>query len=391
MSSWTQRSVAMVFGGGVMVCAMAGQAVAQDAFEGAPAVRLPAAAGDAEADWTLATGLLQQAQYREAQTAFSAFAQAYPDDPRARYARSLAGALREMIAMPDREVAVVSQAGRIEVVVFSTLWGIGTGALLGVELAEAMDSGDGKVPLWTAIAGGGLGLGLSLWLTGDRPPTAGQASLISSAGVWGYGLGFELALGTPLGERCETDFDLVSCGTNDHALRLLPVAVSTLGIAGAVVYGHYFPEVTTGDVALVNTAGLWTTATALELLLLLDLNTAHVPFDAALVGSLVGLGGGAYLASQFEVSRARMNLINLAGLLGVGLGAAIAATAELDSSQGWGGVLIGSQVAGLTTGILLTRNRTPRGAEPSAALQLSPMFAQDHRGTTRGLSLHAAW
>lgn len=391
MSSWTQRCVAMVFGGGVMVCAMAGQAVAQDAFEGAPAVRTPAAVGDAEADWNAATLLLQQAVYSDARSAFTAFARTYPNDPRAPYARSLAAALREEIAAPPGEVEVVGQAGRIGVVLFSTLWGMGTGALLGLELAEALDASPGKTALWTSIASSGVGLGLSLWLTADDPPTSGQAALITLAGLWGYGLGLELALGTSLGESCETDFDLVSCGTNDHALRLLPVLVSSVGIAGAVAYGHYFPDVSAGDVAIVDTTALWTTVTALELLLLFDIETPRVPFDAALIGSVVGLGGGAYLASQFEVSRGRMNLINLSGLLGVGLGAAIAATFELDNEQVWGGVLIGSQVAGLTTGILLTRNRGARQADARAALQLSPMFSQDHRGTTRGLSLHAAW
>ena len=220
---------------------------------------------------------------------------------------------------------------------FSTLWAAGTGGILGVEIiGDEWSDAESKIPIWTAVAGGGLGLGLSLFLTADDPPTEFQSGLISSAGVWGYALGAELVFGTPI-SVCETDsWSDTYCDPSPHAARMVPVALSTAAVTAAVLYGRARPDLPVGDLALINSAGAWGMATALAIMAVGRVDSPRRPSDFMAAGTAVGLVGGVAMTPFLTVSRSRMWLINLSGMLGVGLASAIVATAEADDERAWG-------------------------------------------------------
>jgi hypothetical protein len=89
-----------------------------------------------------------------------------------------------------------------------------------------------------------------------------------------------------------------------------------------------------------------------------------------------------------------VQLINLSGVLGLGLAAAVGSSANTVDASSWGLLLLGGQTAGLATGALVTRNR-PASARASNALnslQVAPTMVGDGTGRQhRGLMLSGRW
>jgi hypothetical protein len=139
---------------------------------------------------------------------------------------------------------------------------------------------------------------------------------------------------------------------------------------------------------------LWGTATALEFALIAEHEGRHAPIDAMLIGTTVGMGTGIFLATRYNVSRSRVGLINLSGLLGAGLGAAIGATAEVDTTPAWGGLLLGGQTLGLALGAVLTHQRPSRARaerDNGPSVSVAPLLARGPNGAYRGLTLSSQW
>jgi hypothetical protein len=317
-------------------------------------------AENASEAWSSIMEFLDAGNFEAAERALADFRTTYAADPRTRYADAIRSALRDTLGRPDTEAKVTGQAGRVGLAAFSTLWGAGSGALIGFEIAAARDrEGLDTTPIWTAVGGAGLGLGLSLALTSDRAPTRNQASVVSSAGVWGYALGAELAFGTPI-SSCSGYW----CDPSPHAARLVPLSVSSLAVLGAALYARARPDVPMGDVALVNAGGAWGFITGMSVMAIGRMDSLRRPADMMLAGTAVGLATGLTLSPFVTASRSRIWIINMSGALGAGLGLAVAATAGAEDERAWGVAALVGQTVGLATGALLTKRRASRRGDP---------------------------
>jgi uncharacterized protein YfiM (DUF2279 family) len=356
----------------------------------------PALASEADALWRAAAQALADSDPEGARDWWREFASLYPNDERAAAASRLADVITAVVLTPERENTITSQAGRVELAIFSTLYGASVGLLLGIEAAEGANSYSSNAPIWLSLGGAGLGLGLSLAVTRGDHVRPSQAALVTSGGVWGYTIGLELVGGTNVFRTCEEDefYGDEYCTVSSSAIRMVPLAFSAVAVGSTAYIAHRFPDLPAGDIALVNSGGLWGTSTGVLLALLLNLEGDTTPANAMLPATILGLGAGAALAPRLDISRTRVQLINLSGVLGLGLAAAVGSSANTVDASSWGLLLLGGQTAGLATGALVTRNR-PASARASNALnslQVAPTMVGDGTGRQhRGLMLSGRW
>jgi uncharacterized protein YfiM (DUF2279 family) len=356
----------------------------------------PASATEADTLWRAAAQALADSDPEVARDRWREFASLYPNDERAAAASRLADVITAVVLTPERENTITSQAGRVELAIFSTLYGASVGLLLGIEAAEGANSYSSNAPIWLSLGGAGLGLGLSLAVTRGDHVRPSQAALVTSGGVWGYTIGLELVGGTNVFRTCEEDefYGDEYCTVSSSAIRMVPLAFSAVAVGSTAYIAHRFPDLPAGDIALVNSGGLWGTSTGVLLALLLNLEGDTTPANAMLPATILGLGAGAALAPRLDISRTRVQLINLSGVLGLGLAAAVGSSANTVDASSWGLLLLGGQTAGLATGALVTRNR-PASARASNALnslQVAPTMVGDGTGRQhRGLMLSGRW
>jgi hypothetical protein len=306
---------------------------------------------DADACWSIGLNLLAADAWLDARSAFRAFARAFPDDRRAGRASALADALVDA-SEGTEETGLLQQNGRIELVVFSTLYGATLGGL------TASMASDTTRAVVLASAGTGIaGLTASLLATQGRPVTASQAALISSSTVWGGALGV-------IGTAAFLPDDAL-----DFPVAEAIVGGSLVGLAGGVAGAIVYPELPRGDISFVNSMGFWTgTTTVLTALLVTNGDVEGRPlFQATLATTVLGLGGGALLARSVDVSANRMRLINLGGGLGTALAAGLVVLDDDPSVSSVTGALLVGEILGLGAATLLTHNRRGRSARSDAA------------------------
>jgi len=347
---------------------------------------------DADACWDLGLGLLQRREWEAATSVMRSFARMWPDDDRGSRAQAVADAI-ESSGRSGRETALVQQSGRVELVVFSTLYGAGLGSLAG-----SFSDGDGSTIAITSAVGGLAGLATSILVTKDRPVTASQAALISTGALWGFGIG---ALGAATVDQyraadkrlfdkdCNDDVGYCYDTYRSPRWREWGIGISLAGLTGAAVLAHKYPDLPLGDIAVVNSAGLWGTVFAGELTGLVlggDNVSEHSIARGALAGTLLGLGGGIALANQVDVSANRVRLANLGGALGAGIGFAVISQLDYPDIRTLVGIQLGSQVVGITSALLLTRERannrrraevTLPNARPRLAWNVAPTTLND--------------
>jgi hypothetical protein len=348
--------------------------------------------------WELAATALARGDHALAREGWQVFALQFPRDPRAGLAQRLVAAISPGPLAPGRERALTSQTGRVQLALISAFYGASVGLVLGMEVAAGSHSLDPEAPIWLSVAGTGAGLGLSLGLTRGRYIHPSQANLITAGAVWGYALGLGMVAGFPAWEVCQVDRwgpapedSYAWCDVPDRTWRLVPLATSAVAVGSMVALGRRFPDLPAGDIALTNAGGLWGGLTGLWLSMLADANTQHAPPAFMVTGASAGLITGGLLARRLEISRARMQIINLSGGLGLGLAGAVGATADVQDAPAWGGLLIAGQAAGLATGALLTRHREP-GTARRADLQLAPTMLAGPDGRSRqGVVLSGRW
>jgi hypothetical protein len=227
--------------------------------------------------------------------------------------------------------------GKSELLVASTAFGLLEGGILATGLTD-----DKLAVTLTSIAGGAVGfLAPFLLLPSDVP--VGQTSLMIGGRGWGGLEGFSVAAMIYGGN---TD-------ANRREVSLITVASSvTLGV-GATVLARKL-DLSPGDAALVNSGAIWGTATGVM---------SYVAFgqEERLLGPLlfaglnVGLLAGSGLATQLEIKRGHVAMIDLSGVVGLVTGIALANAVKLASDDkqvarfGLGGMALG-----LVAGAILT-------------------------------------
>lgn len=273
---------------------------------------------------------------------------------------------------PDR-------SGRVELVAYTTLYGIWTG-IAGSIVAEL----NSLSILATVLTGGGA-LTASLLATREGEFTEGQAALVSTAGNWATWNGVALSMAL---------YD----GDNEGDVVLSAATLAGLaGITGALIFKDHRPD--EGDVALAGTGGYVGTFSAGMIMLIAT--DADVDEDVVLpvlvTGSDLGLAAGAWLSTRVDMSRGRTRLLDLGTALGALTTGGLLAASQADvNARVVGATLLGGGLGGLWLTTHLTRDwdedesQTAWRGEPlfgAPAPYVVPARRGDEQGYVAGLHL----
>jgi hypothetical protein len=178
------------------------------------------------------------------------------------------------------------------------------GGLYGFTAGMAVASADtGDAALLGGLVGAGAGIGAAYLLNRTASLSSGQASTIAWSGAWAGLAGGILV-------------DLSGIGTSTSEGVTRGVAVGGLLGTGAGWMLASKADPAPGDVALINSLGMYGTATSL----LMAVGLAPVEVEGyslnALLGAGVGIGIGIFAAPRIDVSRQRMLWVDLGAALG---------------------------------------------------------------------------
>jgi hypothetical protein len=268
------------------------------------------------------------------------------------------------LLLPSRAVAQQEQGGlvapgeqatgwaRLELVAGQALHGIGEG----VYVAGAARSEGATSP--AALVGGAAG-GLGSFFLTRRGISQGPAMAINAGSLWG-------TVNGALFSRIRRDSSSEEAGW--AAMTVFTTAGTGLGILMA---SELRPRA--GEVALMNSAGLW--SGVLSTFVMLAGPGHHDPsfYKTILTATDVGLAGGVVLGLFHTPSRLRMLLIDVGGILGTLFGAALSiVVADGYDVRTFGACSAASTLGGLALGTFLTR-KVDRDDVPS--LTLTPLVS----------------
>jgi hypothetical protein len=224
--------------------------------------------------------------------------------------------------------------GKIELLIASTAFGVMEGGIVAASFTD-------KPPVigGAALAAGAIGFFTPLLLLPRQVPT-GQTSLMIGGRAWGAieGLGIaSIIYGDPAADD------------NRKPVAFLVAGGSIVAGIGLGIVARQL-DVSAGEAALVNSAGIWGTTSAALLLAAVDAGDEIIG-PVLLTGVNLGLIAGGVLASRLEPSRGRMFLIDLSGVAGIVSGTALAAlvqqgekTPQFALAGLAGGLLVGALV-----------------------------------------------
>lgn len=270
---------------------------------------------------------------------------------------------RDLIVRPNEperlEIKLQSpeRSGRTELVLASMAYGGALGPLLVASIGQDFvrtPAGQGVLAV-SSIAGIGSGF-LASFLATRKGISVGQSSLVIGSGMAGTFLGTSLALGLTLSPP-------VTYG--------ISVLGSSLGLTVGALLAHYKPF-SAGRVALLNSGVLWGAVGGILLTKSIYSSDRTEQYGWFwLGGTAVGLTVGGFLAWQLALTRAHVALIDLGGLLGMGLGFSFGAAAgysgNTDIAQQGARFALGGIAVGITLAAVLARGYS-RPALPIEAL-----------------------
>lgn len=242
-------------------------------------------------------------------------------------------------------VAPPADDGVIDLAISETLQGIAVAYLA----CMSFDIQDWRIIGPTLLMGGGTGLAGALLADYYLPIGMADAELVAGGGWWGILEGVLLAK---------------TLGAGDIT-GLAPWSLLgwSLGLGTGITLAATL-DLTTGDVALANSATAWGTfagAVIAGTILGRDIFTTETDYDYAIPfgGLNAGLVSGIVTSLFVDVSRGRMALIDLSGVLGVLLGASLGTplifeSPDEDNKRWYSAIMLVSAGAGLTLGSLLT-------------------------------------
>lgn len=195
-----------------------------------------------------------------------------------------------------------STLGRRAVIGWSGALGFTTGmALAGPEDDQGSLSGG---PVVVGLLGAGAGVGLSYWLTGRSPMTAGQDAAVVSGVTWGaldIGLLGDVFTGT---------------SSEDNDVWKYVAAGGLIGVAGGAAYARLaLPS--EGQVAFINSLSAYGVGAGLLFGVAIDPPHGEAYSLNAFFGSAAGLVAGAVLAPHLPtISRKRTLLVDAGAAVG---------------------------------------------------------------------------
>jgi len=242
-------------------------------------------------------------------------------------------------------VAPPADNGVIDLTISETLQGIAVAYLV----CMSFDIRDWRIIGPTLLMGGSTGLAAALLADYYLPIGMADAEIVAGGGWWGILEGALLAK---------------TLGAGDIT-GLAPWSLLgwSLGLGTGITLAATL-DLTTGDAALVNSAAAWGTfagAVVAGTILGRDIFTTDTDYDYAIpfAGLNAGLVSGIVASLFADVSRGRMALIDLSGMLGVLLGASLGTPLIFESpdendKRWYSAIMLASAGTGLALGALLT-------------------------------------
>ena len=288
-------------------------------------------ASDADQLYENAFKLILDGDYGEAYDHLDEIISLYPNATHAHLARTRMNHL-ERLNLPALRRRNIDRSGRIESIVFSTLYS----TWLGVGSARLANADSEKAAVAGMMIGAPVGLLTSLALTRNAPLSDGQAALINFSGYWGTWQGYGLAI---LLDRNDDEKTMIGSAMAGGLLGLATTSALTRKI-----------NPSTGDISLINYGGLWGTGLGLLTAYISD----HEDSDNLLAFSLAGgnLAAAAMTAitPKVEFSFMQASLINLSGIVGTIVAGGLVLISQPDSRDVSLGALMAGGILGLAGG-----------------------------------------
>ncbi|MFW6078530.1 MAG: tetratricopeptide repeat protein [Gemmatimonadota bacterium] len=338
-----------------IIAAVAAVVVVGGAVESAAAQEpeRPGAAASADTAAVLldvAIGLEEAGRSELAAELYRLILDRYPESP-------AADEVRRRFA--ERGAVEPEEDGRVELMVWSTLYGL----WLGVAVPGAL-SADGPEPYGLGLLlGGPAGLIASHLYTRDRFIGDGDASVLTFAGTWGtwQGLGWQMALDLGVGTetRCVTDVDPPQCfETTEDSQEEFFTAGIVGGLAGLATGGAVLARtgggVAPGTATMINFGALWGTYWGFSLSVIADVEDGDETLTWALLAGDAGLLATALAAPGWRLTRGRARMINIAGIAGLVGGLGLDLLIQPGDADVAVAIPMLSSIAGLAIGVAST-------------------------------------
>ncbi len=293
---------------------------------------------EAEILYKLALKYAAQTRYDESRHLFNSLVQEFPDVEVAEQARQLQAQVTRLAQSKNAlflKGALLDQSGRTELLLFSGYYGLWAG----IAIPVALESGSPQAHALGLILGGPGAFALTYAATREANISDGQATMISLGGHLGtwQGIGWASVANNP-------GHAMVGCGL-----------LAGLGGIGAATLLTHSVDFSTGHAEVTNSSAYWGTWFGLVAAILAGqadkplLRTMLISTDAAVLAT-------GFLAKNVTMSKTRMRLINLSGVVGTIIGFGVNMLIEVDDEKTAFAIAGAGSIGGLLAGIHMTEN-----------------------------------
>jgi hypothetical protein len=308
--------------------------------------------------------LIVEGDYGEAYDRLDEIITKYPNTPYAWLAEKRKQGL-EKLNLPSIRRKKLDQSGRIESVIFSTLYstwlGIGSARLSSPEGAEKPE----KAVAAGMMIGAPMGLLTSLTLTRNAKLSKGQAALINFSGYWGTWQGLGLAI---LMDENDDEKALIGSAMAGGLLGLLTTSAITRQI-----------DLSVGDAGIINYGGLWGTWLSLCMGIVADIEDSNKFLSLVLAGGNLSTVAMASLSPKIDISLARASSINLSGIVGTIVALGVLGVMHAPNEESAFAILMAGGIIGLTAGGFSTQGfDAKRAFQKSSHEKLSWTVSNQH-------------
>jgi hypothetical protein len=230
----------------------------------------------------------------------------------------------------------MSRGGRVELQVWSTLYGL----FLGVAIPAALDSDDPEAYGVGLLLGGPAGFLAGRRLASGRELSDGQTRAITFGGTWGTWQGFGWAQVADANDSPEVFASMIAGGL---------VGIGT----GAVLSRR---PISAAAATASSLGALWGTWFALAGGVLADVEGDDL-LALSLLGGNAGLAGAALASPSWGMSRNRLRLVSIAGVMGGLGGAGLDLIIQPESEKIAIAIPLAGSLIGLGLGVRFTRDR----------------------------------
>jgi hypothetical protein len=295
----------------------------------------------------------------------------------AQYAGTPAAAQVERMLAALRRAPEVQRPGRTELLVWSTTYG----AWLGVAVPLMADSESPEAYGIGLLAGAPAGFFAARAYASRTRPTEGQTRAITFGGSWGTYQGLGWAEVLDIGREATRICPQPPPSGGDPCFEFDEGPEASTRVGAAVVGGLVGigtgaflarKPITTGTAAAVTLSGLWGSWFSVALSVIGGLEDDDL-LAATLTGGNIALAAAALVAPQWEMSESRARLISVGGLIGGLGGAGLLLIVQPDDEKVAISIPLVTSAAGLIAAARWTRDAdlAPDGAPPGRGALLN--------------------